>query len=105
MELKKYQQDALTDVSEFLTLCREMPSENAFAQMQPDTGYRKPSSGCRFRVSGVTVSFQTLSANFTTADCWWSNIKEITSLPTTTAERKPLLAAIGQRKATGNACL
>ena len=43
MELKKYQQDALADVSEFLTLCREMPSENAFAQMQPDMGYCKPS--------------------------------------------------------------
>ena len=42
MELKKYQKDALGNVSEFLTMCRDMPSEEAFAQLQPDFPYRKP---------------------------------------------------------------
>lgn len=42
MELKKYQKDALGNVSDFLTLCRDMPSEEAFARLQPDLTYRKP---------------------------------------------------------------
>lgn len=42
MQLKQYQQDALNQLSQFLQLSREMPSEKAFAQMLPDVHYKNP---------------------------------------------------------------
>lgn len=42
MQLKQYQQDALNQLSQFLQLSREMPSEKAFAQMLPDVRYKNP---------------------------------------------------------------
>lgn len=42
MQLKQYQQDALNQLSQFLQLSREMPSEKAFEQMLPDVRYKNP---------------------------------------------------------------
>lgn len=42
MQLKQYQQDALNQLSQFLQLSRDMPSEKAFAQMLPDVRYKNP---------------------------------------------------------------